>query len=195
MSLTFWTGDLKRIGEYRIKALAIDNSGLSTLSAEHVITVKDAEGEKPFAVWRGPEEVTDRSDSYYSYFYYYYGMDEDTKNYLSNDLEWGSLVNLSVEAFDPSFTDNYGQAVEGGIQNVTFWENNPSLGEPTVIGEAMNKYNNIYSIAWKPMYIGQTFVWAEVVDLDQNLIRTDVRSFNIGTNSKKAPNRRNPIYS
>ena len=131
--------------------------------------------------------MTGRSDSYYSYYYYWYGMDEDTKNYLSNDLEWGSLVNLSVEAFDPSFTDNYGQAVEGGIQNVTFWENNPSLGEPTVIGEAMNKYNNIYSIAWKPMYIGQTFVWAEVVDLDQNLIRTDVRCFNIGTNSKKAP--------
>ena len=62
----------QKIGEYRIKALAIDNSGLSTLSAEHVITVKDAEGEKPFAVWRGPEEVTDRTEQYYSYYYYYY---------------------------------------------------------------------------------------------------------------------------
>ena len=70
---------------------------------------------------------------------------------------------------------------------MTFWENNPSLGEPTIIGEAMNKYNSIYSIGWKPMYIGQTFVWAEVVDTDQNLIRTDVRSFNVGTNSQKSP--------
>ena len=37
------------------------------------------------------------------------------------------------------------------------------------------------------MYIGQTYVWAEVVDLDQNLIRTEVRSFNIGTNSQTQP--------
>ena len=143
--------------------------------------------EKALCSLRGPEEVTDRTEQYYSYYYYYYYGARDSKNYLSNDLEWGSLVNLNVEAFDPSYTDNYGQAVEGGIQNVTFWENNPSLGEPTIIGEAMNKYNSIYSIGWKPMYIGQTFVWAEVVDTDQNLIRTDVRSFNVGTNSQKSP--------
>ena len=123
-----WRPEKTRV--YRIKSQAIENSGLSTISKEHIITVKDAEGEKPFAVWRGPEEVKDRADTYYSYYYYYYGFGSDSKNYLSNDVEWGSLVNLNVEAFDPSFTDNYGQAVEGGIQKLLFGKITPLSVNP-----------------------------------------------------------------
>ena len=46
----------------------------------------------------------------------------------------------------------------------------------------MSKYNTIYSIEWTPRHIGQTYVWAEIIDLDGNLVRTEVRTFNIGTN-------------
>ena len=36
----------------------------------------------------------------------------------------------------------------------------------------MNKYNQIYSIEWQPTRIGESYVWAEILDLDGNVVRT-----------------------
>ena len=62
----------------------------------------------------------------------------------------GWTVYLNVQAFDPSFVDETGTTIPGGIEKVTFWQNNDSLRKPEQIGEAMSKYNSIYAIEWVP---------------------------------------------
>ena len=71
-------------------------------------------------------------------------------DYMANDIEFGSTLFLQVEAFDPPHIDETGKSIPGGIEKVTFWEKNADLSEPKQIGEAMSKYNKIYSIEWQP---------------------------------------------
>ena len=175
------------IGEYEIKAIAIDNSGRGSMSTSQTISVGDPIGEKPVAMWHGPKEIIRvDSDSFISQYYSYYGIDFGT-SYLDNDLEWGQTISLNVEAFDPPYVDLNGSSTTGGIESVTFYQNNEDIPIPQVIGEAMNKYGTIYSIEWTPRSIGQTRIYAEIIDLDGNTVRTPVRSFNVGTNVEKAP--------
>ena len=41
-------------GFYEIKAIAIDNSGMASISEPHTIEVRDPVGQKPVANWHGP---------------------------------------------------------------------------------------------------------------------------------------------
>ena len=88
-------------GTYEIRAMAIDNAGVGSLSAIHRVTVQEAVGEKPYAVWHGPEDINNRMETYsYSYtiggqtYSYSYSYSYNGRNYLYNDVEWGSTFTL-----------------------------------------------------------------------------------------------------
>ena len=183
------------LGTYEIRVMAIDNAGVGSLSEVHTVTIKEPYGEKPITSWHAPAQIDDRMDVYnYSYtlfdgttYNYSYSYSYNGRDYLFNDVEFDSTVFLNVQAFDPPFMDENGSSIPGGIEKVTFWQQPETIGRPRQIGEAMNKYNNIYSIRWNPKQFGETLVWAEVLDLDGNLVRTEVRSFTVGRNKAKPP--------
>ena len=184
------------LGTYEIKVMAIDNAGVGALSETHTVTIKEPYGAKPIISWHAPEPINDRmfERSYESYdfftgetFTYTYSYSYNGRSYVSDDVEFDSTVFLNVQAFDPPFMDINGSSIPGGIEKVTFWQQADSSGRPRIIGEAMNKYNSIYSIRWNPSEFGEILVWAEVLDLDGNVVRSPVRSFNVGRNKQKPP--------
>ena len=84
-------------------------------------------------------------------------------DYMANDIEFGSALFLQVEAFDPPHIDETGKSIPRRYRKRHFWEKNADLSEPKQIGEAMSKYNKIYSIEWQPSRIGESYVWAKLL--------------------------------
>jgi hypothetical protein len=156
------------IGTYEIRAMAVDNGGVSVLSKSHQIKVKNPIGEKPIADFEFPVKVEDR-DPFSSFYSFYYSS--FSSRYMDEDVEIGSTIPLNVRAYDD----------DGVITSVEFFVNNES------IGFVRNRYDGIYSLNWTPKTVGQAYVYAEVSDNDANKVRTEVRVFNVGTNLGKEP--------
>ena len=101
------------IGEYEVKAMAIDNGGVGSVSSHHIVHVVEPSGEKPVAVWHGPLE-TPRVNSDSSWWWF----GSSSSNYLPNDLEWGSTIFLNVQAFDPSYINDNGETILGELNKL-----------------------------------------------------------------------------
>ena len=57
------------IGTYEIRAMAVDNGGVSLLSKPHQILVKNPIGEKPIAVFEFPTEFEDRDPFFFKFLF------------------------------------------------------------------------------------------------------------------------------
>ncbi len=156
------------IGTYEIRAMAVDNGGISILSKPHQILVKFPIGEKPVATFQFPVALEDRDPNADDLYYWYYGPRE---TYMDNDLQVDSTIPLNVRAYDD----------DGNITSVEFFVNNES------IGFVRNRYDGVYSLNWTPKIVGKSYVYAIVSDNDFNKVRTEVMVFNVGTNIAKEP--------
>ena len=162
-----WTPDT--VGDFNIRAIAVDNGGVSSISKSVKILVKEPIGFKPEVSWEFPYEMKDR-DPYSGYSFFYFGGSNSDK-YVDEDFEVGSQIPLSVRAADDA----------GQITQVEFFVDNES------IGKVDQRYDGVYTLTWIPTKIGQSISYGEVTDNDGNKVRTDVRTFNIGSNLGKDP--------
>ena len=166
-----WNPDT--IGTYSIRAIAVDNGGVSQISKPVQIVVESAIGSKPAANWVFPDEITNR-DPFARYFSFWGYGNMDTI-FIDNDVEVGAQVPLCVRASDD----------DGNIISVEYFVNNES------IGKVNQRYNGVYSLVWVPTLEQaadkQAIVYSEVTDNDGNTIRTSVRTFNLGSNLGKEP--------
>ena len=166
-----WNPDT--IGTYSIRAIAVDNGGVSQISKPVQIVVESAIGSKPAADWVFPDEMINR-DPFASYFSYW-GYGNMNTIFIDNDVEVGAQVPLCIRASDD----------DGNIISVEYFVNNES------IGKVNQRYNGVYSLVWVPTLEQaedkQAIVYSEVTDNDGNTIRTSVRTFNLGSNLGKEP--------
>ena len=147
-----WRPD--RVGEFAIRAIAVDNGGVSSISKPVNIKVIEPIGLKPSGTWEFPYEMKSR-DPYASFYSYWYGSSFGGDSYVDEDFEVGSSVPLSVRASDD----------DGQIVDVEFFVDSES------IGKVYQRYNGVYSTVWTPSIIGQSIVYAEVTDNDGNIVR------------------------
>ena len=118
------------IGTYEIKAIAIDNGLISTISDPITITVQEPVGEKPIAGWHFPADYNRENNNDPFDFFFFFGPTNN--NDVDNDYAIGSTIPLNVSAVD-----------DGSIVSVEFFVDNESVGFAT------KRYGSVYSYIWQ----------------------------------------------
>ena len=156
------------IGTYEIKAIAIDNGLISTISDPITITVQEPVGEKPIAGWHFPADYNRENNNDPFDFFFFFGPTNN--NDVDNDYAIGSSIPLNVSAVD-----------DGSIVSVEFFVDNESIGFAT------KRYGSVYSYIWQSSQSEPALVFAKITDDDGNVVRTEVKTFNFGSNLGTKP--------